>query len=145
MSKRSKQSIKFSRTLSRNHKIKSAKNTKYNKYVSLKKTKIDYNKIKKELDNQIDLMEISQKTGNLEVYTYANKIIIILILQLMAHGTKKSINMANKYKEKTGIEINKQKINKQLSKIPTLKNTVEQIYESHNHPQPGSLASGWRW
>ena len=90
-------------------------------------------------------MEISQKTGNLEVYTYANKIIIILILQLMAHGTKKSINMANKYKEKTGIEINKQKINKQLSKIPTLKNTVEQIYESHNHPQPGSLASGWRW
>ena len=147
MSRRSKKSIGSMRSMSisRKHKVKTSKNSKKEKYVSLKKTRMDFNKMKTEIEHNIELMEISQKSGNLEVYTYANKILIVLILQLMAHGTKKSIDMANYYKEKTGIEIDKKSVNRQLSKLPTLKNTIQNIYDAHNNPPMGSIASGWRW
>ena len=62
MSRRSKKSIGSLRSMSisRKHKVKTSKNSKKEKYVSLKKTKMDYKKMKTDIEQNIELMEISQ-------------------------------------------------------------------------------------
>ena len=110
----------------------------------IKKTKMDYNDYKNQIDAHIELRQFALQKGNLEVYAYSNKIILVLLLQLVAHGTKKAVKLANEYSEKTGVEIDESKLDERISRIPTVKNTVGEIQASFN--APASVAAlGWEW
>ena len=124
--------------------VKSAKNSKMNKTVMIKKTKMDHKNIKKQLDAQIEVRDFALQKGNLEVYAYSNKIIMVLLLQLLAQGTKKAVKLANEYSEKTGLEIDESKLDKKLNQLPSVKNTVSQIQSSYHAP-PSTAALGWIW
>ena len=120
------------------------KNHKSKKRVMIKKTKMDYKNIQKQIDAQVELRDFAFQKGNLEVYAYSNKIIMVLLLQLVAHGTKKAVKLANEYSEKTGVEIDESKLDNRIGKLPTVKNTVGQIQASFN--APASVAAlGWKW
>ena len=125
--------------------VKSAKNTRTNKKVMIKKITMDHKNIKKQIDAQIEVRDFALQKGNLEIYAYSNKIIMVLLLQLVADGAKKSVELANKYSEKTGIEIPKSALNKAVNKLPTVKNTVTQAKKAFNHPSSSSFAPGWVW
>lgn len=125
--------------------VKSAKNSKMNKTVMIKKTKMDHKNIKKQLDAQIEVRDFALQKGNLEIYAYSNKIILVLLLQLVADGAKKAVDLANKYSEKTGIEIPKSALNKAVNKLPTVKNTVTQARHAFNSPSSSSFAPAWVW
>ena len=110
----------------------------------INKTKMDYKNIQKQIDAQVELRDFAFQRGNLEVYAYSNKIIMVLLLQLVAHGTKKAVKLANEYSEKTGVEIDESKLDNRIGKLPTVKNTVGQIQASFNAPASVS-ALGWKW
>ena len=110
----------------------------------IKKTKMDYNDYKNQIDAHIELRQFALQRGNLEVYAYSNKIILVILLQLVAHGTKKAVKLANEYSKKTGVEIDESKLDNRISQLPTVKNTVSQIKSSYNAPPP-STALGWVW
>ena len=120
------------------------KNNKSRRRVMIKKTKMDYNDYKNQIDAHIELRQFALQRGNLEVYAYSNKIILVLLLQLVAHGTKKAVKLANEYSEKTGVEIDESKLDNRISQLPTVKNTVSQIKSSYNAP-PSTAALGWVW
>ena len=122
----------------------SVKNNKTRKKVMIKKTRLDYKNIQKQLDAQIEIREFALQKGNLEVYAYSNKIIMVLLIQLLANGSKKAVKLANSYSEKTGIEVDESMLNNKISKLPTLKNTVSKIQSSYNAP-PSTTALGWVW
>jgi len=120
------------------------RNNRSRRRVMIKKTKMDYNDYKNQMDAHIELREFALQQGNLEVYAYSNKIILVLLLQLVAHGTKKAVKLANEYSEKTGVEIDESKLDNRISQLPTVKNTVSQIKSSYNAP-PSTAALGWVW
>ena len=120
------------------------RNNRSRRRVMIKKTKMDYNDYKNQIDAHIELRQFALQKGNLEVYAYSNKIILVLLLQLVAHGTKKAVKLANEYSEKTGVEIDESKLDERISQLPTVKNTVSQIKSSYNAPAP-STALGWVW
>ena len=120
------------------------RNNKSRRRVMIKKTKMDYNDYKNQIDAHMELREFALQQGNLEVYAYSNKIILVLLLQLVAHGTKKAVKLANEYSEKTGVEIDESKLDNRISQLPTVKNTVSQIKSSYNAP-PSTAALGWVW
>ena len=120
------------------------RNTKSKRKVMINKTRLDYKNMKKQLDGQIEIREFALQKGNLEVYAYSNKIIMVLLLQLLAQGTKKAVKLANEYSEKTGLEIDESKLNKKIDKLPTVRNTVSEIQSSFNAP-PSTAALGWEW
>tara|TARA_X000000950_G_C13784726_1_gene606688 strand:+ start:560 stop:985 length:426 start_codon:yes stop_codon:yes gene_type:complete len=120
------------------------RNNRSRRRVMIKKTKMDYNDYKNQIDAHIELRQFALQKGNLEVYAYSNKIILVLLLQLVAHGTKKAVKLANEYSEKTGVEIDESKLDERISRIPTVKNTVGEIQASFN--APASVAAlGWEW
>ena len=120
------------------------RNNRSRRRVMIKKTKMDYNDYKNQIDAHIELRQFALQRGNLEVYAYSNKIILVLLLQLVAHGTKKAVKLANEYSEKTGVEIDESKLDERISRIPTVKNTVGEIQASFN--APASVAAlGWEW
>ena len=137
-SKRTK--VKTQRTLSK----QTTRNTKSRRKVMINKTRLDYKNLQKQLDGQIEIREFALQKGNLEVYAYSNKIIMVLLLQLLAQGTKKAVKLANEYSEKTGLEIDESKLDKKLNKLPSVKNTVSQIQSSYHAP-PSTAALGWIW
>jgi hypothetical protein len=137
-SKRTK--VKTHRTLSR----QTTRNTKSRRKVMINKTRLDYKNLQKQLDSQIEIREFALQKGNLEVYAYSNKIIMVLLLQLLAQGTKKAVKLANEYSEKTGLEIDESKLDKKLNELPSVKNTVSQIQSSYHAP-PSTAALGWIW
>ena len=120
------------------------RNNRSRRRVMIKKTKMDYNDYKNQIDAHIELRQFALQQGNLEVYAYSNKIILVLLLQLVAHGTKKAVKLANEYSEKTGVEIDESKLDNRISQLPTVKNTVSQIKSSYNAP-PSTAALGWVW
>ena len=120
------------------------RNNRSRRRVMIKKTKMDYNEYKNQIDAHIELRQFALQQGNLEVYAYSNKIILVLLLQLIAHGTKKAVKLANEYSEKTGVEIDESKLDNRISQLPTVKNTVNQIKSSYNAP-PSTAALGWVW
>ena len=120
------------------------RNNRSRRRVMIKKTKMDYNDYKNQIDAHMELREFALQQGNLEVYAYSNKIILVLLLQLVAHGTKKAVKLANEYSEKTGVEIDESKLDNRISQLPTVKNTVSQIKSSYNAP-PSTAALGWVW
>ena len=120
------------------------RNNRSSRRVMIKKTKMDYNDYKNQIDAHIELRQFALQQGNLEVYAYSNKIILVLLLQLIAHGTKKAVKLANEYSEKTGVEIDESKLDNRISQLPTVKNTVSQIKSSYNAP-PSTAALGWVW
>ena len=137
-SKRTK--VKTHRSLSK----QTTRNTKSRRKVMINKTRLDYKNLQKQLDGQIEIREFALQKGNLEVYAYSNKIIMVLLLQLLAQGTKKAVKLANEYSEKTGVEIDESKLDERISRIPTVKNTVGEIQASFN--APASVAAlGWEW
>ena len=120
------------------------RNNRSRRRVMIKKTKMDYNDYKNQIDAHIELRQFALQKGNLEVYAYSNKIILVLLLQLVANGTKKAVKLANEYSEKTGVEIDESKLDERISRIPTVKNTVGEIQASFN--APASVAAlGWEW
>ena len=137
-SKRTK--VKTHRPLSK----QTTRNTKSKRKVMINKTRLDYKNMKKQLDGQIEIREFALQKGNLEVYAYSNKIIMVLLLQLLAQGTKKAVKLANEYSEKTGLEIDESKLDKKLNQLPSVKNTVSQIQSSYHAP-PSTAALGWIW
>ena len=137
-SKRTK--VKTQRTLSK----QTTRNTKSRRKVMINKTRLDYKNLQKQLDGQIEIREFALQKGNLEVYAYSNKIIMVLLLQLLAQGTKKAVKLANEYSEKTGLEIDESKLDKKLNQLPSVKNTVSQIQSSYHAP-PSTAALGWIW
>ncbi|MBT6324759.1 MAG: hypothetical protein HOJ35_02225 [Bdellovibrionales bacterium] len=120
------------------------RNNRSRRRVMINKTKMDYKNIQKQIDAQVELRDFAFQRGNLEVYAYSNKIIMVLLLQLVAHGTKKAVKLANEYSEKTGVEIDESKLDNRIGKLPTVKNTVGQIQASFNAPASVS-ALGWKW
>jgi len=147
MSRRSMHSIQKQRSLSRshNHKKMTAKNTKQLKSVMSKTVDFEMKTMKKQIDSQIEIRQTAIDRGDHEMYAHANKILILMILDLIAIGTKKAAKLANQYKEKTGLEINEKQLQKRLNTLPTAKNTIKKIRNTANHPPPGSIASGWVW
>ena len=147
MSRRSMRSIQKQRSLSRrhNHKTMTAKNTKQLKSTMTKKVDFEMKAMKKQIDSQIEIRQTAIDRGDHEMYAHANKILILMILDLIAIGTKKAAKLANQYKEKTGLEINEKQLQKRLNTLPTAKNTIKKIRNTANHPPPGSIASGWVW
>ena len=137
-SKRTK--VKTQRTLSK----QTTRNTKSRRKVMINKTRLDYKNLQKQLDGQIEIREFALQKGNLEVYAYSNKIIMVLLLQLLAQGTKKAVKLANEYSEKTGLEIDESKLDKKLNQLPSVKTTVSQIQSSYHAP-PSTAALGWIW
>ena len=137
-SKRTK--VKTHRSLPR----QTTRNTKSRRKVMINKTRLDYKNLQKQLDGQIEIREFALQKGNLEVYAYSNKIIMVLLLQLLAQGTKKAVKLANEYSEKTGLEIDESKLDKKLNQLPSVKNTVSKIQSSYHAP-PSTAALGWIW
>lgn len=137
-SKRTK--VKTHRSLPR----QTTRNTKSRRKVMINKTRLDYKNLQKQLDSQIEIREFALQKGNLEVYAYSNKIIMVLLLQLLAQGTKKAVKLANEYSEKTGLEIDESKLDKKLNQLPSVKNTVSKIQSSYHAP-PSTAALGWIW
>lgn len=146
MPHRSRKSIKAQRSLARSYsKQRTAKNNKQRRNNLTRKS--DYNfKIQKELmDSQIDLRNLAIERGDHEMYAHSNKILMLMILDLAAHGTKKAAKLANQYSEKTGIKIDEKKLKRRLNTFPNAKNTVKKIQNTANHPPSGSIAPGWVW
>ena len=125
-------------------KYKRSKNSKTARHTMVKKHRINLKRIDNEIKQQIKLRNIAIEESDLEMKKYSNKILAVLLLQLLSTGTKKAAKMANKYSEKTGIELDEHKLRKQLNKLPNLKNTVSQVRKSYYNPPTGSIAAGWR-
>ena len=144
-SKRSIRSQSMQQRLTQKYKTRTAKNTKQLRRTMTKKAALDYKKVKKQLEEQVKIRDYALQEGNLEVYAYSNKILLVMLLNLMAHGTKKAVKMANKYGEKTGININEKSLHKKLNILPRVNNTVKSVQNSYFKPPSTSIAAGWRW
>lgn len=146
MPQRSKRSIKFQRTLARTfNKQRTAKNNKQRINNFSRKSEHQLKIYKDLIDSQIDLRNLAVERGDHEMYAHSNKILMLMILDLAAYGTKKAVKLANKYSEKTGIKIDEKKLKRRLNTLPTAKNTVKKIQNTANHPPSGSIAPGWVW
>ena len=99
-------------------------------------------KLEESIKSQAKIQEYAIQLENHEMYANANKILIILLVNLAAKKTDESIRIANKYSKKTGIKI--PEINLK-SKVPSPKSTVKQIKNNYHHPPRGSIAPGWVW
>lgn len=142
---RSKKSIKVQRGLSQKYKTLTSKNIKQLRRTMTRKAVLDYKKVKEQFDNQVKIRDYALQEGNLEVYAYSNKILLVMLINLMAHGTTKAVKMANKYSKKTGININEKSLHKKLSILPRVNNTVKSVQNSYFKPPSTSIAAGWRW
>ena len=145
MSYKSKKSLQMRRGLSQKYKTMTAKNTKQLKRTMTKKSALDYKKVTKQLEEQVKIRDYALQEGNLEVYAYSNKILLVMLLNLMAHGTKKAVKIANKYGDKTGININEKSLHKKLNLLPRVNNTVKSVQNSYFKPPSTSIAAAWRW
>ena len=110
-----------------------------------KQSKVNFKKYESKLKELKRVKDNAIKEGNLEVIMYSNKIIFILLLNLIVSNVDKNIKLANKYSKITGIKINKKKIKEFKKNMPQLKNTISNIYKSYNHPPLASIAPGWVW
>ena len=144
-SKRSIRSQSMQQRLTQKYKTRTAKNTKQLRRTMTIKAALDYKKVKNQFDNQIKIRDYALQEGNLEVYAYSNKILLVMLLNLMTHGTKKAAKLANQYSERTGIKINEKKLKERLNIFPTAKNTVKSVQNSYFKPPSTSIAAGWRW
>ena len=146
MSHRSRRSIKAQRSLSRSYsKQRTSKNNKQRRTNLTRKSEHEFKMQKELIDSQIDLRNLAIERGDHEMYAHSNKILMLMILDLAAHGTKKAAKLANKYSEKTGIKIDEKQLKKRLNTLPTAKNTIRKIQNTANHPPSGSIAPGWVW
>jgi len=146
MSQRSKRSIKAQRKLSRTYtKQRTAKNNKQKRNDLTRKSEHQLKIYKELIDSQIELRNLAIERGDHEMYAHSNKILMLMILDLAAHGTKKAAKLANQYSNRTGIKINEKKIKERLNTLPTAKNTIRKIKNTVNHPPAGSIAPGWVW
>lgn len=127
------------------HKVMSSKNSKSLRHTLTKKTNFSIKDLETQLKSQMKVQEYALQSENLEMYAYANKIIIIMFLQLLADGSKKAVQLANEYSEKTGIEIDESSLKRQLNKLPTVKSTVKTAQESFHEPPKTSMAAAWKW
>ena len=116
------------------HKVMSSKNSKSLRHTLTKKSNFSIKDLETQLKSQMNVREYALQSENLEMYAYANKIIIIMFLQLLANGSKKAIQIANEYSEKTGIKIDEESLKRQLNKLPTVKSTVKTAQESFHTP-----------
>ena len=146
MSQRSKRSIKAQRKLSRTYtKQRTAKNNKQKRNDLTRKSEHQLKIYKELIDSQIELRNLAIERGDHEMYAHSNKILMLMILDLAAHGTKKAAKLANQYSKRTGIKINEKKIKERLNTLSTAKNTIRKIKNTVNHPPAGSIAPGWVW
>jgi hypothetical protein len=146
MSQRSKRSIKAQRSLQRTYsKQKTAKNNKQKRNNFTRKSDHQLKVYKELIESQIDLRNLAVEKGDHEMYAHSNKILMLMILDLAAQGTKKAAKLANQYSERTGIKIDEKKLKERINALPTAKNTVKKIKNTANHPPPGSIAAGWVW
>lgn len=116
-------------------------------------------KLKKYKDNLEHHYQIIKNAGidesDLEMYAISNKIIYILLLQVLIMGTTQSIQLAKTYSAKMGIDlcqipgVKDVVSNKTLRKLkkcsPSVKNTIAKTRENYYKPTPGSIAPGWVW
>ena len=116
-------------------------------------------KLKKYGENLEHHYQVIKNAGSeesdLEMYAISNKIIYILLLQVLIMGTTQSIQLAKTYSNKMGIDlcqipgIKDAVSEKTLRKIkkcaPSIKNTVSKTRERYYKPMPGSIAPGWVW
>ena len=110
MSQRSKRSIKAQRKLSRTYtKQRTAKNNKQKRNDLTRKSEHQLKIYKELIDSQIELRNLAIERGDHEMYAHSNKILMLMILDLAAHGTKKAAKLANQYSKRTGIKINEKK------------------------------------
>ena len=127
------------------HKVMSSKNSKSLRHTLTKKANFNIKKLETQLKSQIKVREYALQSENLEMYAHANKIIMIMLLQLLAQGSAKAIQLANEYSEKTGIELNEDSLKRQLNKLPTVKSTVKKAKNSYHNPPSTSMAAAWKW
>ena len=120
----------------------SVRNNKTRRTVMSKKMKLELKNIEKRIKNQTEIREYALQNGNLEVYGYSNKILLVLLMDLVAKKTDESIKLANKYSKKTGIEIPTVNLS---SKVPNPKKTVKSIQNSYYHPPATATADALKW
>ena len=111
------------------------------------KAKIDFKIYEEQLEKLTEVINSATTSEkDLEIYTINHRIIHLLLLQLVLKGTEKSLKLANKYSDKTGIVVDVDKFRREVSsKAPTIRNTIKRVKESSNKPTYGSMATGWVW
>ena len=122
--------------------ITTPRNNKTVRLTQTKKAKFSLKDIEKKIKAQDEIREYALQSGNLEAYAYSNKLLFILLADLIARGTDESIKMANKYSNKTGVKLPKLNLS---SKVPNPRNTVKQVQNSFTNPPATSIAPGWVW
>lgn len=139
MSSQHKSKKKVPKSLSRQ---RSTRNNKQSKRINSRKSTLELKKLEESIKSQTKIQEYALQTENQEMYAHANKILLILLLDLAAKKTDDSVRLANKYSKKTGVKIPKLNLK---SKVPSPSSTVKQIKKSYHQPPSGSMASGWVW
>ena len=82
------------------------------------------------------------KTAKLFLENMCDK---ILINTGLFDNSKLISEIANKYGDKTGININEKSLHKKLNLLPRVNNTVKSVQNSYFKPPSTSIAAGWRW
>ena len=134
-----RKSRKIPKSLSRQ---RTTKNNRLSRRINSKKSNLELKKLEESIKSQAKIQEYAIQIENHEMHAHANKILLILMVNLVAKKTEESIKLANKYSKKTGIKI--PEINLK-SKVPSPSSTVKQIKNSYHHPPRGSIAPGWVW
>ena len=98
------------------------------------------------IKNLGDELLLLDPIADFEIYQVKTKLIYILILELMLTGMAKSLALANKYSEKTGIKVNIKEFRKQSrKKLPTVKSIVQNAKKQGKNPDVGTIAVAYRW
>lgn len=132
-------SKKIPKSLSRQ---RTTRNNRQSRRINSRKSNLELKKLEESIKSQAKIQEYAIQIENHEMYAHANKILLILLVNLAAKKTDASIKLANKYSKKTGIKIPNLNL---TSKVPSPSSTVKQIKNSYHHPPSGSIAPGWVW
>lgn len=122
------------------HKSSSSRNNKSLRRTLTKKVNLSIKNLESQMKAQIKVREFALQSENLEMIAYSNKIIMIMLLQLIVEGSKKALQVANEYSDKTGIKLDEASLKRQLNKLPTVKSTVKKAQNSFHKPTLSTTA-----
>jgi hypothetical protein len=123
------------------YKSLSSRNSKSLRRTLTKKVNLSIKNLESQMKAQIKVREFALQSENLEMIAYSNKIIMIMLLQLIVEGSKKALQVANEYSDKTGIKLDEASLKRQLNKLPTVKSTVKKAQNSFHKPTLSTIAS----
>lgn len=111
---------------------------------------------KRDLDHHYKIIKnLGKRESDLEMHTISNRIIYLILIQLLLLGTTNSIRMAKDYSNKIGVNlcdipgvksvVSETTLRKLENCSPSIKNLVSKTRKKYYAPDRGSMAYGWVW